>query len=63
MLSVKDLDKLDDGQLEAHISNLGVKTGGKKSNRSMKAATKEEMDVSNIDVDALVGAGKSRLPN
>ena len=63
MLSVKELDKLDDGQLEAHLSSLGGSTGGKKSNRSMKAATKEEMDISNIDVDALVGSNKRRLPN
>jgi hypothetical protein len=63
MLSVKELDKLDDGQLEAHLSSLGGATGGKKSNRSMKAATKEEMDISNIDPDALVGVGKRRLPN
>ena len=63
MLSVKDLDKLDDDQLAAHLSSMGATTGGKKSNRSMKAASKEEMDISNIDVDALVGANKSRLPN
>lgn len=64
MLSVKDLDKLDDDQLAAHVSKIGgVATGGKKSNRTMKAATKEEMDISNIDPDLLIGVGKSRFPN
>jgi hypothetical protein len=64
MLSVSDLDKLDDDQLAAHVSKIGgVATGGKKSNRSMKAATKEEIDLSNVDADALIGIGKSRFPN
>ena len=64
VLSVKELENLDDEQLVAALSNMNNKNGGRKSTRSMKAASKEEMDISNIDVDAVLsGVSNPRLPN
>ena len=62
-LSVRDLEALDDEQLTAHLHSMQSTTGGKKSTRSMKAASHDEMDFSNIEVEALLGSKKSGLPH
>ena len=54
-LSVRELEALDDEQLAAHLHSMQSANGGKKSTRSMKAASRDEMDVSNIEADALLG--------
>ena len=62
-LSVRELESLDNEQLAAHLHNMQSTNGGKKSTRSMKAASREEMDFSNTDADKLLSGKKGALPN
>ncbi len=61
VLNVAELDAMDDAQLAEHLAKQ-ASTGGKRSTRSMKAASREEMDVSNIDAETLLGSQKHQLP-
>ncbi len=59
-INVAELDNMDDEQLAAHLARQQA-TAGKLSTRSMKAASRDEMDISNIDVDSVL-AGKNQFP-
>lgn len=60
-LNVNELDQLDDEQLAARLATMQSTTGGKKSTRSMKAASREEMDVSNMNEEDLLGGSNSAM--
>jgi len=59
-INVAELDSMDDEQLAAHLAKQQA-AAGKRSTRTMKAASREEMDISNIDVESVL-TGKNQFP-